>query len=66
MLRALAGLLVKVEQQMPDQAEKLLSARLAPDMYPLATQLRFAAYQAQEATFRLRGEETPSSLEALA
>ncbi|MEX0956404.1 MAG: DUF1993 family protein [Rhizobiaceae bacterium] len=41
MLRTLAGLLDKVEQQTPDRTERLLSARLAPDMYP--SQVRFAA-----------------------
>lgn len=34
MLLTLAGLLGKAEQLAPDQAESLLSARLAPDMYP--------------------------------
>ncbi|MBP2299305.1 DUF1993 family protein [Azospirillum picis] len=65
MLRTLAGLLAKMERQMPDRAESLLSARLAPDMYPLAAQVRFAAYQAQEATFRLRGEAVPAYLDAV-
>ena len=66
MLRTLAGLLDKAEKQMPDRAEELLSARLAPDMYPLSSQLRFAAYQAQEATFRLRGKAIPQTLDAVA
>ena len=49
MLRMLLGLLDKAEAQLgADQAEALLSARLAPDMWPLATQLRFAAVQAQD------------------
>lgn len=46
-------------------AEALLSARLAPDMFPLFTQIRFACVQAQEAVFRLRGEAFPASLAAL-
>ncbi|KQO49095.1 MULTISPECIES: DUF1993 domain-containing protein [unclassified Methylobacterium] len=66
MLRTLAGLLDKAEHQMVDPANGLLSARLAPDMYPLASQVCFAAYQAQEATFRLRGEDIPLSLAAVA
>ena len=66
MLQTLAGLLEKAEQQMPERTDNLLSARLAPDMYPLSSQLRFAAYQAQEAVFRLRGEAIPHSLEAVA
>lgn len=66
MLRTLSGLLDKARQQMPDQAEALLSARLANDMFPLATQVRFAAFQAQEAVFRLRGERNPDWLDAIA
>lgn len=66
MLGTLAGLLDKAEGQAPTQAESLLSARLAPDMLPLAAQVRFAAYQAQEATFRLRGQAIPPSLAAVA
>lgn len=66
MLRTLSGLLDKAEQQMPDRTEGLLSARLAADMYPLSSQVRFAAYQAQEAVFRLRGEAIPQSLDAVA
>ncbi|MDT8267952.1 DUF1993 family protein, partial [Roseomonas sp. DSM 102946] len=66
MLRMLGGLLDKAQRQMPGQAEAFLSARLAADMYPLATQLRFAALQAQEAVFRLRGEPMPPSLDELA
>ncbi|WP_027171355.1 DUF1993 domain-containing protein [Methylobacterium sp. 10] len=66
MLQTLAGLLDKAEQQVVDRADGLLSARLAPDMYPLASQVCFAAYQAQEATFRLRSEDIPQSLAAVA
>lgn len=57
MLRTLLGLLDKAEAQLgPDKAEALLSARLAPDMYPLATQIRFAAVQAFEGPRRLLGQ----------
>ncbi|MCW2396075.1 MULTISPECIES: DUF1993 domain-containing protein [unclassified Sphingobium] len=66
MLRTLSGLLDKAEQQMPAGAQALLAARLAPDMYPLAAQIRFAALQAQEALFRLRGQPLPAALVALA
>ncbi len=65
MLRTLTGLLDKAETQ-PERAEQLLSASIASDMYPLATQLRFAAFQAQEAVFRLRGEPVPEALLAVA
>lgn len=62
MLQTLEGLLDKAEAQLgKDKAEALLSARLAPDMLPLATQVRFAVVQAYEAPRRLRGE--PDRLE---
>ncbi|VWX55848.1 DUF1993 domain-containing protein [Sphingorhabdus sp. 109] len=66
MLRALQGWLGKAQDQLPEaDASALLSARLAPDMFPLSTQIRFACVQAQEAVFRLQGETFPSSLGAL-
>ncbi len=66
MLRTLSGLLEKAERQMADRTDELLSARLAADMYPLATQIRFAAYQAQEAVYRLHGQAVPESVQAVA
>lgn len=65
MLQTLSGLLAKAQTQMPD-AEALLAERLAPDMYPLSSQVRFACLQAQEAAFRLRGEPLPDALQELA
>lgn len=65
MLETLSAWLDKAEAQMGDGAVALLSARLAPDMFPLSTQIRFACAQAQEAVFRLKGEEFPASLQAL-
>lgn len=65
MLQALSGWLEKAQTQIPD-AEALLSARLAADMYPLSTQVRFACLLAQEAAFRLRGEPLPDFLDQLA
>ncbi len=65
MLKALSGWLDKAETQVGAEAETLLSARLAPDMYPLSTQIRFACVQAQEATYRLRGIAFPPSIERL-
>ncbi len=63
MLKALAGWLDKAQSQFPDIEPKvLLSARLAPDMFPLSTQIRFACVQAQEAVFRLKGDAFPTSL----
>ena len=66
MLEMLKGLLDKAEAQLgADAAEALLSARLAPDMWPLATQLRFAALQAMEGLQRLRGDPIPDGFEAI-
>ena len=65
MLKTLVSWLVKAEAQMPDKAESMLLARLAPDMFPLSTQIRFACLQAQEAVFRLRGEAFPASFDEL-
>lgn len=64
MLSALSGWLKKAEATGPD-AEALLSARLAPDMFPLSTQIRFACVQAQEASYRLSGRAFPGSIDAL-
>ncbi|MEH6790000.1 DUF1993 domain-containing protein [Parasphingorhabdus sp.] len=66
MLKALSGWLDKAGAQLPaSEAEALLSARLAPDMFPLATQIRFACVQAHEAVHRLRGEAFPETLAEL-
>ncbi|MGL5838389.1 MAG: DUF1993 domain-containing protein [Sphingorhabdus sp.] len=66
MLNALSGWLAKAQKEFgAERAEALLSARLAPDMFPLATQIRFACMQAQEAVYRLRGDAIPPSLRDL-
>jgi uncharacterized protein len=66
MLETLSAWLGKAQAQLPDgEADALLSRRLAPDMFPLATQVRFACVQAREAVFRLRGEDFPASLATL-
>ena len=66
MLGALSEWLGKAEAQMPDGgAESLMAARLAPDMFPLSTQVRFACVQAQEGVFRLRGQPFPAAVEVL-
>ena len=57
MLQTLHGLLAKSESDLgADRADALMAARLAPDMFPLATQIRFACVQAQEAPLRLLGK----------
>ena len=66
MLGALSAWLGKMETQRPaGEADALLAARLAPDMFPLATQVRFACVQAQEGVFRLQGRDFPPSVQAL-
>lgn len=66
MLQTLSNWLAKAQVQLPDaEAAALLSARLAPDMYPLSTQIRFACVQAQEAICRLQGEPFPASIDEL-
>lgn len=66
LLGALSRWLSKAEAQRPDGSiDTLLAARLAPDMFPLATQVRFACRQAQEGVFRLLDQEFPPSLETL-
>jgi hypothetical protein len=66
MLGALSAWLGKAEATRPGEgAQALLTARLAPDMFPLSTQIRFACVQAQEGVFRLRQEALPPSVELL-
>jgi hypothetical protein len=66
MLTALRGWLDKAEAQVGEvEAEALLVARLAPDMFPLATQVRFACVQAVEAVHRLQSKAYPPTVEAL-
>lgn len=60
MLKALSGWLEKAEARTREPgADAILSARLAPDMFPLSTQVRFACVQAYEAAYRLRGLAFP-------
>jgi hypothetical protein len=66
MLTALRGWLGKAQGQLgAEEAEALLAARLAPDMFPLSTQVRFACVQTVEAAHRLRGQAFPALVEEL-
>ena len=66
MLQTLRGLLAKAEAQLgPEQAEALLSARFAPDMFPLATQVRFAVLQVHDGVRYLRGEPWTAELDQI-
>jgi hypothetical protein len=67
MLQTLKGLLDKAEAQLGgDKAQALLSARLAPDMFPLATQIRFAALQVLDGVRHLTGEPWTDELQQMA
>jgi uncharacterized protein len=46
-------------------AEALMTLRLAPDMFPLDAQVRFACFQALEPTYRLRGMTVPDDVIAI-
>ena len=64
-LHALSGWLDKAEAfavERGESADVLLALRLAPDMFPLTTQLRFLAFLAQEPVYRLRGEAVPEAV----
>jgi hypothetical protein len=66
MLRALSGWLAKAEAQRPaGEADALLATRLAPDMFPLLTQVLFTCVQAQEGVFRLQRRDFPQSIQVL-
>lgn len=63
MLQTLSGLLDKAADQVSqEELEALLSKKLAEDMLPLSSQISFVCFQAQEATYRLRGLPVPDSL----
>lgn len=64
-LNAVDGWLEKAEMFVSQRGESpdgLLRLRLAPDMLPLATQLRFLSFQAQEPIYRLRGVPVPDAV----
>ena len=64
MLQALSAWLGKAQEQV-ENADELMAARLAPDMFPLSTQVRFACLQAHEGAYRLRHEAFPAGLDEL-
>ncbi|RVT42192.1 DUF1993 domain-containing protein [Sphingobium algorifonticola] len=66
MLKALSAWLGKAQERLSaDAAQALLTARLAPDMFPLSTQIRFACVQALEGVFRARAEDFPPTVDIL-
>ena len=66
MLRAVGGMIDRAAEQ--DESDALLAKRLAPDMLPLASQLRFVANMPGEALTQLAGgdyrslDEDPADL----
>lgn len=67
-LTALLAWLDKAEEHVRSsgfEPDELLTHRLAVDMFPLGTQLRFAAYLAQEPMWRLRGEAVRDEVTAI-
>jgi hypothetical protein len=66
MLGALSAWLEKAKAQNDcGECRELMSARLAPDMFPLATQVRFACVQAYEGVARLKGDSLPAKVDDL-
>ena len=66
MLGALSAWLAKAQlEKLGDEADALMSARLAPDMFPLSTQVRFACVQAQEGVCRIQGQAFSDTVEML-
>ena len=66
MLGTLSAWLTKAEGALPGGgADALLRARLAPDMFPLATQVVFACRQVAEGMYRLKGEPFPAAIDTL-
>jgi hypothetical protein len=64
-LGAVIGWLDKAEAFTAERGtspDDLLPLRLAPDMFPLTSQLRLIAFQAQEPLYRLRGQPVPEAL----
>ena len=67
-LQALSGWLDKAEESAAAReggSDGLLALKLAPDMFPLTTQLRFLSFQAQEPVYRLRGQAVPDAVLAV-
>ena len=58
-LNALSALLDKASAQKGGEAEQLVGAQLAPDMFPLSRQVQIACDQAKSGVARLAGQEPP-------
>jgi uncharacterized protein len=64
LLQGLANWLRKAQDQKVE-ADSLMAARLAPDMFPLSSQVRFACLQAHEGIHRLRHEPFTPAMNTL-
>lgn len=65
MLQSLSAWLDKAaahQRALGAELDDVLTKRLAADMFALAAQIRFTAFQAQEPVYRLRGDALPESL----
>ncbi|KGV15879.1 Uncharacterized protein conserved in bacteria [Burkholderia pseudomallei] len=65
MLQSLSAWLDKAaahQRALGAEPDDVLTKRLAADMFVLAAQIRFTAFQAQEPVYRLRGDALPESL----
>jgi uncharacterized protein len=60
MLKGLSHWLDKAAHE--KEVDALMTSRLAPDMFPLDAQVRFACFQALEPTYRLRGMKVPDEV----
>lgn len=66
MLGTMSSWLDKAEAEgEAEKAAALPAARLAEDMFPLATQVRFACVQALEGVYRLQEQDFPDAIAAL-
>lgn len=63
MLKGLSAQLTKAEAHAAEHGGDLISARLAPDMFPLSTQVRFVCTQASELLRYLTGAEVFAPVE---
>ncbi len=61
MLESLSGILDKAAAHARENKVDLPNARLAPDMYTLAQQVRLACYHAHNGAARLTGREPPAA-----
>jgi len=66
MLGALSNWLDKAQTQLGQpEADALMAKRLAPDMFPLSTQVRFCCVQVMEGVSRLNGKPFPAAVDTL-